>query len=245
MINDKQGDLTSSRSDVIVFIDLDGTIMKFPFKRKVLPIAFKEVSDRTGIRLDKIRQMMVEEEWNRERNLSNRRYDWDDIVRTIAARLGINWNKNLAEIAENCTVSRSLLYPHAKKVLKDLKKNYIVCAATNGFYRYQNPMLEKLGLKMFFDQVITPDRVGYYKNDYGYFKSYLVQYTLPIMVGDEYFYDIYYPKRFGFKTVLVNRLQNSKWNMETASPSNGDIVEPDVTVHDLSELPQAIWRIVR
>jgi len=244
MINDKQGDSTSFGGNVIVFIDLDGTIMKFPFKRKILPIAFKEVSDRTGIRLNKIKQMMAEEEWIRERTLNNKRYDWDDIVRTIAGRLGISWDKDLAEIAENCTISKDLLYPYAKKVLKALKKHYIVCAATNGFYRYQNLMMEKLGLKMFFDQVITPDRVGYYKNDFEYFKPYLIQYALPIMVGDEYFYDIYCPKRFGFKTVLVNRPQNSKWNLETASSSNGDTIEPDITVHDLAELPQAIIRVV-
>jgi putative hydrolase of the HAD superfamily len=245
MTNYEQGDSTLFRNNIIVFIDLDGTIMKFPFKREILPIAFKEISDITGIRLDKITQMMTEEERIRERNLNNRRYDWDDIVRTIAGRLGISWDKDLAEISENHTISGDFLYPYAKRVLKALKKNYIVYAATNGLNRYQSPMIRKLGLKMFFDQVITPDRVGYYKNDFRYFKPYLVQYALPIMVGDEYFYDICYPKRFGFKTVLVNRPQNSKWNMEVASPSNGDIIEPDAVIHNLAELPKTIRRILR
>jgi putative hydrolase of the HAD superfamily len=236
---------TTPEKGAVIFIDLDGTIMKFPFKRKVLPYVFKELSKKTKISPTKIRSIMTEEEYMREKSLSDKRYNWDDIVKDIAKRLGTSWSLDLGKLAEEMTLSHSYVYSRAKQTLKTLKKKgYVLCAATNGFYKYQNPIMEKLDLKKYFDYVLTPDTTYYYKNEIEYFRPFISKEKQSVMVGDEYVYDVYYPKRFGLKAILLRSPQNYKWNTEAAAPADSDEVKPDAVIKDISELPAALELIV-
>ena len=185
------------------------------------------------------------EEYMRERSLSDKRYDWDDIVKDIARRLETSWSLDLGELTEELTLSYSYVYPCAKQTLRTLKKRgYVLCAATNGFFKYQNPILEKLDLKKYFDYILTPDTTCYYKNEIEYFKPLISKETQSVMVGDEYVYDVYYPKRFGLKAILLQRPQNYKWNMEAAMPADSDAVKPDAVIHKISELPETLESII-
>jgi len=123
----------------ILFIDVDGTLADFPFRKTVMPFVYKEVSKRAGISEKEARQLIIEEEHKREALMSKDRYDWDDIIRTVARRLGIGWDYNLAEIIEKSNLSNGLLYPESKPTLQQLEDmDYLLYAATNGFYKYQH-----------------------------------------------------------------------------------------------------------
>jgi putative hydrolase of the HAD superfamily len=234
-----------SKNGIVIFIDLDGTLMKFPFKRMVLPLVLQELSERTKTSSEKIRSIMIEEEIMRERTLSDKRYNWDDIVKEVAKKLGTNWSLDLGKLTGELTLSNGYLFPRAKQTLRTLKKmGYILCAATNGFFKYQNPIIEKLDLKKYFDYILTPDTTHYYKNEIGYFRPFISKGRQSVMVGDEYVYDVYYPKRFGLKAILLRNSQNYKWNTEAVAPADSDEVKPDAVINDISELPAALELIV-
>jgi len=229
----------------ILFIDLDGTLADFPFRKTVMPFVYKEVSKRAGISEKEARQLIIEEEHKREALMSKDRYDWDDIIRTVARRLGIGWDYNLAEIIEESNLSNGLLYPESKPTLQQLEDmDYLLYAATNGFYKYQNPVLEKLDLKRFFKAVITPDTIGHYKNEAGYFKPFLIDGLTSVMVGDEYVYDVFYPKKFGLKCVWINRPKQSIWNVDEVSQVDTSSERPDVVISSIGELPKVLEAIV-
>jgi len=236
---------TTFKNAAVIFIDLDGTIMKFPFKRKVLSFVIKKLSEETKMSTMKIRNIITEEEQRRERSLSDKRYDWDDMVKGIARRLGTNWSLDLGKLAEESALSIGYLYPHVKQTLRTLKKRgYVLYAATNGFYRYQNPIIEKLDLKKYFDCVLTPDTTHYYKNEIEYFKPFISKEAQSVMVGDEYVYDVYYPKKFGLKTIMLCRTQNYKWNTEADMPLDVETVKPDAVIHEIQELPKTVELII-
>jgi putative hydrolase of the HAD superfamily len=237
--------LTQVAEGTAIFIDLDGTIMKFPFKRKILSYAIRELSEQTNTSPLKIKGMLMDKEYAREKSLSDRRYDWDDIVREVARELGTEWKHDLGKIAEESSISNSFIYPRTKRTLRGLRKSgYTLYAATNGLYRYQNPILEKLDLRKYFDYIIAPDKDGYYKNENEFFRPYMPKQGFSVMVGDEYGYDVYYPKKFGLKAVLLRRPQNYRWSLEGATPVGSDAEEPDAIIYDISELPRALKGIL-
>ncbi|MGQ9781249.1 MAG: HAD family hydrolase [Nitrososphaeria archaeon] len=119
----------------VIFIDLDGTTVKFPFKRRILPYAIRELSEKANIDPQKVKKMLMNREYAREIELSNRRYDWDDIVKEVAKELGIEWKQDLGKLSEESKISNDFVYPRTKQTLKGLRsRRYILCAATNGFY---------------------------------------------------------------------------------------------------------------
>ncbi|MGQ9781250.1 MAG: HAD family hydrolase [Nitrososphaeria archaeon] len=110
--------------------------------------------------------------------------------------------------------------------------------------QYQYPILEKLGLRKYFDYIIAPDKSGYYKNEIEFFKPYIPREGSSVMVGDEYGYDVYYPKKFGLRAILLKRPKNYRWSLESVTPVKDNTVEPDAIIYDISELPQAIQKIL-
>ncbi|MEM3403833.1 MAG: HAD family hydrolase [Nitrososphaeria archaeon] len=246
LINENIDQGNANKYKAILFIDLDGTLVDFPFRKTVMPFVYEKISKKAGIPVKKVRHLIVEEENKREILIRNDRYDWDDITRTVARRLGIEWTHSLVKIIEESNLSKEFVYPESKPTLEQLiRKGYLLYAATNGFYRYQNPVLEKLKLKQYFKAIITPDTVGHYKNEIGYFKPFLIDGLTPVMIGDEYVYDVVYPKRFGLKTVWINKPKKSIWNVDEVSKVDISTEKPDMTIRSIEELPKAIETIIR
>lgn len=63
-------------------------------------------------------------------------------------------------INKNCTKNKDLI-----KQLKKLSKNYFICCYTNSIRETTNLMLDKTGIKQFFDLVLTNESVTYCKPD--------------------------------------------------------------------------------
>jgi putative hydrolase of the HAD superfamily len=99
-------------------------------------------------------------------------------------------------------------------------------------------------LKKYFECVLAPDTTYYYKNQIEYFKPFISKGAQSVMVGDEYVYDVYYPKKFGLKTVMLCRTQNYKSNTEADIPLDEETVKPDAVIHEIYELPKTLELIM-
>lgn len=70
------------------------------------------------------------------------------------------------------------------------KKGYRLVALTNGFYKYQFPVMERLGLAPLFDQIVTPEEAGCAKPDPQILQAVYALGTVVGHVGDRIDHDV-------------------------------------------------------
>ena len=99
--------------------------------------------------MEEVRKLVKEENLRRQHDPTVdavEAMDWDDIVHTIAARLGVELKISIVELVQSRARSESRLLDKADQVLRELASpERAIVAATNGLVKYQKPVLEALG----------------------------------------------------------------------------------------------------
>ena len=72
---------------------------------------------------------------------------------------------------------------------------------TKGLRKYQQPILDALGLTPYFTAILTPDTQQALKRDRAFYGDWPARAALTVMVGDYYADDVLPAHSFGFKTV--------------------------------------------
>lgn len=237
----------------VLFIDLDNTILEGSFESVVFPIIFDELSQKSGLTVSEIRKMIVNENFSRQDNPDiepDLAMDWDDIVQTIANKLGVEIPQSLV-----LNIIKSHLHPPFIKLLDNAletlnilksKQRYLV-AATKGLSKYQMPLIEALGINSIFADILTPDKNNALKKDLKFYGDWVNISPIKIIVGDHLMDDVVYPKSFGFKSVW--RLMDDTLFKNESSPferplqynyPEGISVKPDAIIYNLKELPDVI-----
>jgi putative hydrolase of the HAD superfamily len=189
-----------------VTFDLDGTLMQNPFGKWVFPeivsLIKKEINEATDVF-----SLILNEHERRmsEKNLLEA-YDWDDIVKEILWKLEISSLKiNIEEL-----VHKHSVYPRVylleDNIIESLMslKGYTLVVATNGYLKYQLPVMKALGLDSIFDSIITPEQCGYAKPNYNMLYS-LKKEEIYGHVGDRIDHDVVMANNMGIKSILINR----------------------------------------
>ena len=143
---------------------------------------------------------------------------------------GEEFARRAALVFRSLTIQDIKLYPHARKVLRELKRRgYRMGIVTNGQAAFTRPEIEDLKIEKFFDLVIISSDVGYSKPEHRIIQIATTQLEIApsrsAMIGDDLHGDIYAAKTAGLKTVFVNS------NVDTApypvapdvSLTNGDL----------------------
>lgn len=137
-------------------------------------------------------------------------YDWDDIVRAVAAGLGYEETIDVRGLVEAaCTLPYIGLHPYAREILAALKARGVrLVTLSNGFDVYQFPVLQALGIAEYFDARIAPDRVGEVKPSPGIFRRAATALgpdpDYVVHVGDSLIHDVFGAKRAGSLSVWVH-----------------------------------------
>ena len=137
----------------------------------------------------------------------------DDILSCVCRKIGGKWDCSLTDyINKHINKYGINVFQGVESALKILKKeNVKLYCSSNGFYKYQEPILKATGLMHLFDELITSDQVGFTKSSKKFYRDKFIDENRVITIGDSYKYDVFYPKKFGF---------NSIWDVETIlSPS--------------------------
>lgn len=94
-------------------------------------------------------------------------YDWDAAAIAIARAVGCHEPLDVTELVkEGCRQGHISAFTGAAQVLHDLTKaGAIVVAVSNGFTRYQRPVLDALGLTQYFSAIVSPEETGTAKPD--------------------------------------------------------------------------------
>jgi FMN phosphatase YigB (HAD superfamily) len=156
--------------------DLDGVIMRGPWLREVRPrvwshllstpgVAHLEAEERERRVTDAVLSAHLQRLTNRE---FVQAWNWDAIYAEVAVGFGGQPPAALAGVVrECCQVEGAIaLLPGAREGLERVVGAGLrAVAVTNGYYPYQWPVLEALGIASLFERVVTPDTAGFAKPD--------------------------------------------------------------------------------
>lgn len=193
-----------------VTFDLDGTVIASPFDRLVLPLVDAHFAPAVG--LGRARALLAERQ--RALQLTNRVavFDWDELVRWLARETAMPWQADLAEVARAALAGltpsqrRRYVYADAEPALHSLAAaGWRLAALTNGYLRYQVPLLRGLGLLGLFDAVIGPDVAGCAKPDPTIFAALPAGSAVAAHVGDLLSQDVHLARQAGVTAVWLNR----------------------------------------
>ncbi len=239
----------------VVFVDLDNTIIT-GFDSQILPRIISELAKKSGLGLDEVLHLVLQENHNRQKDPgvpATRAMDWDDILATVAKRLKVRLKKSAWEIfKDHADRPYSDVLDNARTVLKKLRAtDRAIVAATKGLSKYQISVLNALALTPLFDGILTPDSNGALKRDAAFYGQWPKLADLKIMVGDDYQDDVLAPKKFGFKTVWKPQTHNNGFDQDPFDRPNefdypnGHSARPDAIIFSLKELPRVVTRLER
>lgn len=192
-----------------ITFDLDGTLMQNPFVGWVFPeIETAIVSQLPSGNNDfNVKESLVREHERRLfKNDLVSAYDWDDIVQQLLHSLGLLLFIDVETIVKRHSIIPKvhLLEDGTLEVLDRLKDlGYSLAAVTNGFYKYQYPVMEVLGLVPLFDAIVTPDLVGCGKPDTGIFKLLEKEGKIVAHVGDRLDHDVQLANLYGTLSMFI------------------------------------------
>ena len=90
---------------------------------------------------------------------------------------------------------------------------------TNGFYKYQNPVMEGIGLRHFFLDFITPEMVGTVKPFPGIYQAAVKgEHSLRLHVGDTIIHDVWGAQMAGFDPVWMVEERDLPRQLLTLAP---------------------------
>lgn len=191
-----------------ITFDLDGTLMLNPFLYGVFPEVERLILEEMDQKID-VRGLLFKEHQRRlELNMTIPAYDWDDIVNQTIKKLGLSLHVNVEDLVKKyCYVPViRLLDDTIISTLEQLRtRGYSLAAVTNGFYKFQYPVMEALGFASCFEEVITPDNCGYRKPDIRMFEPLTKTGEIAAHVGDRLEHDVLFANEFGTISIFIHR----------------------------------------
>ncbi|GAB1532663.1 MULTISPECIES: HAD family hydrolase [Brevibacillus] len=249
-----------------ISFDLDGTLMQNPFGAWVFPEIARVISGQLGREHDIVSEMVAEHEQRMSQKRYVEAYDWDDILASrcdawsIEKMIDIEWLVRKHSVMPKV----KLLEDGILQMLEEIKKRgFSLAVVTNGFYKFQAPVMEALGLLEYFDEIITPERAGTGKPDPAILQK--LQGEVIAHVGDRLDHDVQLANRSHITSILIERnlpeellkLQPQmrandhgmplfcleKWRRECKNPLLLELPElfmPRIVIHSMGELLSAL-----
>lgn len=243
--------------------DLDGTLMQNPFVSAVFPEIYDLINQQLVEPID-VTSLLVKKHLKR-RNAGKffEAYDWDNVVAELIDDLNLSLKINVTEIVKkHCVTPHILLLEDSivESLISLKEKGYSLAAVTNGFLKYQYPVMEALNIKQLFEKVITPETCKTAKPDLLMLQTLDEEGEVIAHIGDRIDHDIVLANRFGTPSIFITkkeaglnqnvpieeriqhkeylRLCEEKWQAETKGlqgPFNNEH-KPNIIIYSIQEL---------
>jgi len=181
--------------------------MQNPFSKWVLPEIASLVASHLEIRGGIIPEIKQEHRNRLKETNTVAAYDWDNILEQILEEKKIPLKINIVDLVQKHAVDPKvyLLEKNALSVLEELKKRgYLLGVITNGFYKYQFPVMKTIQLSPYIDKIITPCNTGYAKPEIKMADSLLGKGKIIAHVGDRLDHDVYFANELGVLSILID-----------------------------------------
>ncbi|MGG4444627.1 HAD family hydrolase [Brevibacillus fortis] len=189
-----------------ISFDLDGTLMQNPFGAWVFPEIARVIAGQLGREHDIVSEMVAEHERRMSQERYVEAYDWDDILFSRCDALCIEKTIEIESLVRKHSVipKVNLLEGGILQMFDEMKKRgFSLAVVTNGFYKFQAPVMEALGLLNYFDEIVTPERAGAGKPDPAILQK--LSGEVIAHVGDRLDHDIQLANRSHVTSILIER----------------------------------------
>ncbi|MBM7632808.1 HAD family hydrolase [Geomicrobium sediminis] len=243
----------------IITFDLDGTLMQNPFVKFVFPAIEKELQDVLNDQRPIISEIVAMHNDYMKQGETTKAYDWDLIVTEFLIKSNCVHTLSVEQLVKKHAAPPDsyLLEAGSISALMTLrKKGYRLVALTNGFYKYQFPVMERLGLAPLFDQIVTPEEAGCAKPDPQILQAVYAHGTVVGHVGDRIDHDVVmanqeeipsiwirhtFPEWIKRATMseriqLAQPLIKEKYEKETGTQTISEECQPNYIVSSIEEL---------
>ncbi|WP_337871242.1 HAD family hydrolase [Meiothermus sp.] len=187
--------------------DLDGTLADWPFRRLLRPhmeALLAEPTIRQALRAEYLRRLAQGD--------PTKVYDWGDIHRAVREQLGLgSVFPNISKLLSEAVPENELVYHDVPAGLSALRaQGYRIAVATNGLARYQQILVDKLGIT--YDLMLAPDISKALKPDPLFWNPVRSQASETVVhVGDLLSQDIWGANSAGFTAVWIWRSMPDDW----------------------------------
>lgn len=189
-----------------ITFDLDETLMQNPFGKWVFPEVEELVAPFAGKSL--FNEIRSEHKKRMAQQQFKEAYDWDDIIAQVLETQGISIEIDVeALVKKHSTIPKVyLLENESLEVLQRLKEQgFSLGVVTNGFYKYQFPVMKAIGLAEVMDLVLTPCKTMAAKPDIRMGEERLPVREWVAHVGDRLDHDISFANELGIHSILIDR----------------------------------------
>jgi putative hydrolase of the HAD superfamily len=211
-----------------VSFDLDGVLIQNPFKLGVGPHVRALVRGGPALwdvepgeadrRIDTAVAAAVAERMRRGELVAA--YDWDTIFGEVARGFGVPELPDIAGLVRHYCQEEGMIWllDGAGAALERLAcAGYRLVATTNGYARFQQPVLEALGIARHFESLLTPDSTGFAKPDPRILAGVK---GVTAHVGDMLYHDVLLARRAGVTAV---------WCTHHLPPDLAEVAAPERT----------------
>ncbi|MBS4177950.1 HAD family hydrolase [Lederbergia citrea] len=206
-----------------ITFDLDGTLMQNPFIGHVFPEIERKIYQQPDVKESLIKEHFARMEAGRTVDA----YDWDDMLRSYMEATGIDCMIDVEILVKkHCQAPAIYLLEECiPSVLKKLReKGYSLAAVTNGFLKYQLPVMDALDLTQHFDEIITPEKVGCAKPDMRIFDSLKSTGEITAHVGDRIEHDVQCANMLGIQSIFIYRALPDQYRTQNPMKRNAEPV---------------------
>lgn len=200
---------------MLITFDLDGVLMENPFSEGVFPEVTREIAQSSfqfhKWNLEQAQQKVFQEMLARYYQRFNSQqsfqaYNWQEIINEVAQEFDYQEPIDVEEILKNyCHPPYIRGYDNGVRLIEELKTRKIkVGIITNGYQKYQEPVLKALGFAMDFEFFISADSQASVKPQAEMFAA-AKKHTKWIHVGDSLYHDVFGCNQAGGVGVWVYR----------------------------------------
>ncbi len=199
------------------FLDMDNTLVKTGYREYLVGVPAKYLADKMSIEHEKaisllrskVREIMREKIISGDYLLA---FDWDYIIPEALKKFGVeikefNALSLLLSAVEN---GATYVYEDTIDAIEEMRERYVIGIVTGGLSKYQDAILDRLGIRELFDYILTTDRLGYLKvRPEAFWEAMRIcGCTKAFHVGDSLSHDVGGGKAAGIPVLLMAR----KWS---------------------------------
>ncbi|WP_165452456.1 HAD family hydrolase [Paenibacillus thalictri] len=191
-----------------ITFDLDGTLMQNPFGKWVFPEVEELISQQLKQPYKSTEALVREHERRMKENRTVEAYDWDEMVRELIGELKLELAIDVEQLVLKHSAAPKiyLLEEAVIPVLKQLKvQGYSLATVTNGFYKYQYPVMKELGISEWFEEIVTPELAGCGKPNEQIFDGLRKSGEIVAHVGDRLDHDVYMANKTNVPSIFIYR----------------------------------------
>ncbi|MFW5787964.1 MAG: HAD family hydrolase [Halanaerobiales bacterium] len=202
---------------MLITFDLDGVLVENAFGNYIFPEIKNILKDQYKNKFNVKNGKLEKKIWDKimkqfqkkiDSNKAYEAYDWDLIVNDTAQKMDIPVNVDVKKLVRKyCSKEFLHLHQASHDLLNYLnKKENKLIIITNGYSKYQLPVLEYFKIISYFQKIITADRAKAVKPSKKIFNKAIGNSKNKwIHIGDSVLMDIFGAGRLDAKTLLIKR----------------------------------------